>query len=423
MKALMLSHSDGGGGAGRASSRLLHAFRGQGIDAEMIVDFRTTQSPFVHRVPGPWKDARRRVRISIEEVPAYAARFPQPRLFSPAIATALSSRFINAQDADVVNLQWINFGFLSIAEIGRIDKPLTWSMHDMWPFTGGLNYDDDGPDARWRDGFTRPHPTPAHQWWDVDRWVWRRKLRHWRRPIHLIASSSWMASMAHDSPLTSSWPVTVIPNPVDTATYRPGSQHESRAARGIPHDAHLVAALFPKNLNDPRKGFDLFVEALEHLARSAPSMSRPIHVAIAGHDTPPSGATIAGLNTHWWGYLDDDASVDAYRASDVVVIPSRQDNSPQVATEAMACGTPVVAFDISGLPDFVHHERTGYLARPFDAGDLAHGIENILMSDTARRRVLSESARQQAEQAWSYAAVGEALSRLFEQVIEESRHQ
>ena len=415
MKVLMLSHSDGGGGAGRASYRLLQALGAHGVDATMRVDFKNTADP---RVIGPLskdRDTQRRTRITIEEIPAFISRFPQPRLFSPGIASAVSARAINASDADVVNLQWINFGFLSIKQIGAITKPLTWSMHDMWSFTGGLNYDSDEADARWRTGFISRQTPGPRQWWDVDRWVWRRKAKHWKRPITLIASSSWMASMAQTSPLTSSWPVTVIPNPVDTDTYRPGSRRESRDNLGIPQDVSVVTAFFPANLQDPRKGFDLFVEALEHLARS--STGRPIHVAIAGHGIPATAVNLAGLPTHWLGYLDDTASVAAYRASDVMVVPSRQDNSPQAATEALACGVPVVAFATSGLPDFIQHQRTGYLATPFDTRDLALGIQVIVESDSHRDE-LSDSARTRAEREWSYRAVALAHTDVFSQVID-----
>jgi len=418
MKALMLSHSDGGGGAGRASYRLLQAIGCAGVDVSMQVDFKNTDDP---RVLGPRSIDRnlgRRARITVEEIPAYVARFPQPRLFSPGLASAVSARSINASDADVVNLQWINFGFLSVRQIGAINKPLTWNMHDMWAFTGGLNYDDDSADARWREGFPSRQTPGAGQWWDVDRWVWRRKVRHWKRRIHLIASSSWMASLAQSSPLTCDWPVSVIPNPVDTSMYAPGSREAAREFLGLPNDASVVTAFFPGDLDDPRKGFDLFVDALHALADKTANSGRAIHIVIAGHTAPSAGADLAGFRTHWLGYLDDSRAIAAYRASDVMVVPSRRDNSPQAATEALACATPVVAFDVSGLPDFVEHEGTGYLATPFDAQDMANGIHQVLSRD-ALRRAMSAAAREHAEQRWSYAAVGAAHAELFARTIDE----
>jgi len=408
MKVLMLSHSDGGGGAGRASYRLLQSLDEAGVDAWMHVDFQNTSDPRVFRNPRALRDVARRMRITAEEIPAYIARFPEPRLFSPGITHAISARRINASDAHVVNLQWVNFGYLSTKEIGRITKPLTWSMHDMWAFTGGMNYTDDSPQARWRHDFKTPQPPEAKSWWDVDRWVWKRKRRQWQRPITLIASSSWMARLAAESPLTRKWPISVIPNPVDVDTYRPDSQPVARERLGIPKDAKAIIAFFPKNLQDPRKGFDLFLESLQHLGADS-----SIHVAVAGHSGPPSGIPLPDTPINWLGYLDDDSAIAAYRAADVVAVPSRQDNSPQTATEALSCGTPVVAFDSTGLPDFVQHLETGYLARAFDPQDFARGLA-LITNDPDLRGRMSRDARDRAVQQWSYTTVGQAHRDLFE---------
>jgi glycosyltransferase involved in cell wall biosynthesis len=411
MKALMLSHSDGGGGAGRASYRLLQALETAGVDARLHVDFKNSDDPRVFRNQGVFRDATRRLRITADEIPAYIARFPQPRLFSPGIVHAMSAKRINNSDADVVILQWVNFGYLSTRQIGLIRKPLTWSMHDMWAFTGGMNYADDSPDARWRHGFTSPPPPNERGWWDVDRWVWRRKSREWTHPITLIASSHWMAELAHASPLTRNWPVAVIPNAVDTQTYSPASQHEARIRLNVPLDEPVIAAFFPKNLEDSRKGFDLFLEALHHVATD----SSP-HVIIAGHDGPPAGLRMPDLTFQWLGFLDDAKAIDAYRSADVVAVPSRQDNSPQTATEALSCGTPVVAFDCTGLPDFVLHEQTGFLAQPFDTQGFAYGLTKLL-NDSGLRARLSASARETASDKWSYQSIGRAHRELFDFLI------
>jgi len=420
MKVLMLSHSDGGGGAGRASYRLLQALVDQGVDVSMDVDFRTTDDPRVVRTGSVARDARRRSRITLEEIFAYVSRFPEPRLFSPGLAGAISAKQINACDADVVNLQWINFGYLSIRTIGAITKPLTWNIHDMWALTGGMKYDSTEPTARWRKGFPTRELPGRGQWWDVDRWVWRRKVKHWRKPITLIASSSWMASLAQESPITSSWPVHVIPNPINTSLYRPGSPHAARESLGLPQEVELVTAFFPTDLHDSRKGFDLFVESLEHLARITEKSGRSIHVAIAGHKPPASNGDLAGLPTSWLGFLDDSKSIQAYQASDVTAVPSRQDNSPQTATESLSCGTPVVAFNTTGLPDFVEDGVTGYLAEPLNTEDFARGLDSVLR-DQARRDQMAHNAREVAEAQWSFAAVGSAHRDVFASVSHEYR--
>jgi glycosyltransferase involved in cell wall biosynthesis len=93
-----------------------------------------------------------------------------------------------------------------------------------------------------------------------------------------------------------------------------------------------------------------------------------------------------------------------YSAADVMVVPSRQDNLPNTAVEAHACGTPVVAFNVGGLPDIIEHHKTGWLAAPFDTDDLGLGIQWIL-SDRQRWQVLSKHARDNAVAKYSPSVV------------------
>jgi glycosyltransferase involved in cell wall biosynthesis len=118
------------------------------------------------------------------------------------------------------------------------------------------------------------------------------------------------------------------------------------------------------------------------------------------------------------GRLADDVSLALlYNACDLVVVPSRQENLPQAATEAQACGVPVVGFRCTGLPDAVLHDRTGYLAAPYDTVDLAYGIGSLL-ADPGRRQAMGEAARQRAEALWSPAVVSEGLLRIYREAVE-----
>ncbi len=417
MKSLLLSHSDGGGGAGRAAYRLQQALVAAGVDSRMHVDFKDSGDPRVTKNHGPFADAARRLRITIEEIPAVVARHPQPRLFAPGLMSAISARRINSSGADIINAHWTNFGYLSIGQIARITKPFVWSLHDMWAFTGGLNYAPDDAGARWRTGYRKDNRAPHEHGWDVERWVAGRKERVWTRPRHVITSSIWMSKLAAESALLAKWPVHVIPNAVDTQTYAPQSSLSARRRFGINPEASLVVVALPTRLDDPRKGFDLLKQALAHLVRSSQQVSA-VELAVVGHGQAPVDWPAGLPPTHWLGYLDDQGCVDAYNSADVVVVPSRQDNSPQTATEALSCGAAVVAFRVSGLPDFVAHGETGYLARPEDPRDLAAGIEWVL-ADAERRGAFADTARRRAVRLWSTAVVGHAHRQLFESIIEE----
>jgi len=129
-----------------------------------------------------------------------------------------------------------------------------------------------------------------------------------------------------------------------------------------------------------------------------------------------------GIPLHWMGRLSDEATLSLiYSAADLTVVPSRQENLPQTAIEAQACGCPVVAFNTGGIPDAVSDRETGYLARAFDTDDLAFGISWVL-ADEVRHARLSSAARERALQLWSPEVVVKKYLAVYEQAIAEAMH-
>ncbi|MEL0250293.1 MAG: glycosyltransferase, partial [Actinomycetota bacterium] len=233
----------------------------------------------------------RRVRLGIEQLADKIVRPRDARNFSAAASGALTPRLVRKTDASVVNVHWTGYGAASSAQMGRLNTPAVWTLHDMWTLGGGEHYYNPGDER-------------ANGSWVLD-----RKERHWRQPRLLITPSTWLREQAAKSPIVSHWPIRVIPNPLDT-----------RWPTGQPHP----------------------------------------HVAILGHERAPMSWTGLPFDTHWLGRTFDDEHIAlSYAAADVVVVPSRMDNLPQVATEAAACGRPVVAFDIGGLSDAVADRRSG----------------------------------------------------------------
>ena len=93
------------------------------------------------------------------------------------------------------------------------------------------------------------------------------------------------------------------------------------------------------------------------------------------------------------GFLKSDEQKSlAYSAADMFVMPSLQDNQPQTGLEAMACKTPVVAFESGGIPEYVIHGITGSLAKTGDVKDLAHQIDQLVLKESHRRQ-LGEQAQ------------------------------
>jgi glycosyltransferase involved in cell wall biosynthesis len=107
----------------------------------------------------------------------------------------------------------------------------------------------------------------------------------------------------------------------------------------------------------------------------------------------------------------DDTIAKIYNSADVFVAPSREDNLPNTVLEAMACGIPVVAFRIGGMPDMVEHHKTGYLAEPFDIASFARGIAYAL------NEVSPQEVRQRAERDYAIERQGTDYMAIYQKML------
>ncbi|NET35096.1 MAG: glycosyltransferase, partial [Cyanothece sp. SIO1E1] len=209
-------------------------------------------------------------------------------------------------------------------------------------------------------------------------------------------------------------PIEVIPNGLDIQTYKPANQKFARKLLNLPEEKRIVLFGAPGGTQDRRKGFHLLQSALKKLSCSGKNSQ--IEMAIFGAPEPNEPSEL-GFKTHYIGRLQDDASLAAlYSAADVMIVPSVQEAFGQTASESLACGTPVVAFDATGLRDIVDHGINGYLAEPYDSNGLAAGISWVL-GDQERYQKLRQSARQKAEQEFSLDVQAKRYSSIFSTLV------
>ena len=376
MNVVHLNYSDSIGGAARAAHRIHHAVRGVGVDSKLLVNRAVLSDPTVAgpaTAPGRLLGKVRRVLA----VPWQSLlKGGSPGLHSPACIPSRWAPRLNGSAADLAHLHWINCEMMSIADIGRLTKPVVWTLHDMWAFCGAEHYTDG---FRWREGYSATNRPPPESGFDLDRWTWRRKQRHWRRPMQIVTPSRWLADCVAQSALMGDWPVTVIPNPIDTKIWRPVDKLLARQKLKLPPDAPILLFGALGGDEDPRKGFDLLRDALQQLRGRINGLKLKGLELIVFGQLASTQETSLGFPIRHSGFLHDDERLRLlYSAADAVAVPSRLEAFGQTASEAHACGTPVVAFNTGGLADIVAHRQTGYLAAPFDVQDLAAGIEWVL---------------------------------------------
>ena len=396
MKPLIVSRSDLAGGAARAATRLALALREAGIGAEMLSAEKRSDYPWVIGRRSFKRDAKAIARSAVGTTLLRLQKPQDVNLRSINLLASRLDRTINSLPHDIVNLHWIGSEMLSIEAVGRITKPVVWTLHDMWGFAGAEHYTPDNVDARWRHGY----PPSVGGGLDLDRATWKRKYRAWRRPQHVICPSNWLAECVRASQLMATWPVHAIANPLDLAVFQPWPKALAREMLRLPANTPLLGFGAMGGTRDPRKGWDLLSAALQDVAKAGIGVE-----AVIFGQSRPTVAIDVPMPTHWVGHLSDDVALALlYSAVDAVVVPSRQDNLPQTATEPQACGCPVVAFDTGGLRDAVAHGETGLLAAPFDTGVLARHLI-ALLGDADLRTRQGEAARARAERLWDTATL------------------
>jgi glycosyltransferase involved in cell wall biosynthesis len=411
MRVLHVSTYDGNSGAARAAHSLHSALRSIDVDSQMLVASSSSGDPTVSGLKLS-TNLRWRVSQRMDRSLWDLQKSQNTSWRSPAHFGVLNARLINQSSADVVNLHWITNGFLSIKQIGMIEKPIVWSMYDMWTFCGTEHYGRDTPDARWRSGYSHTNRLTGETGLDIDRIAWAKKMKYWNRRMHMAPASSWLEDRVCASAIGSllEWEVTRISHVIDTTVFSPMDKIATRAEFSLPSGAPLIVFLASGGVQDQRKGWDLLDDALTQLRPIVPN----VEVVIAG-PTPSGFRTSSGTPVHLVGEVVGSEKLRAlYAAANVVAVPSREDTMPLTAMEAQACGAPVVAFRIGGLPDIVDHQVTGYLAEPFDPGDLAAGLAAMLVGTETP---VAERARDRAVRLWSPNVVAGRYTELYQTAI------
>lgn len=394
------------GGAGIAAKRIHEAVAASGAESRII--YRDDR-------PGLISAWRRYTVCSVSRclrkiMDLRFDSFDHPGCYghSESLFPFASAASVNALDADVIHLHWINGDFLSVGELGKIRKPVVWTLHDNWAYCGNEFYTEH---FRYRDGYTDSTRPDGEKGPDFSRIVWEQKKANWKNfhPM-FVSPSQWNANRLTESLLFQNVPCGVIRNPLDLKIFSPGDRTAAR--RKFTLDPNRPTLLFgAERADNPLKGVDLLAAALKILFCRIPADCLQLLCFGAGKPEMDSPYPVIYAGT----VNGDAAMAELYRAADILVCPSRMDNHPGVCTEAMACGVPAVAFRTAGLPEIIADPDS--LAEPFDPESLAEAIIRTL----GKRDSLSVQARQYAEKNCAPASIGAQYLEVYDRALQASR--
>lgn len=405
MRVLIVNTSERIGGAAIAANRLKEALNNNGIKAKMLVRDKQTDQISVVPLDKSWLHA---VKFVWERFCIWMANgFHKHRLFEQDLANVGTdiTDLPEFKEADVIHLHWINQGFLSldnIAKIVRSGKPIVWTMHDMWPFTGTCHYAGDCQNYK-QECHHCPILYSGGSLSDISNQVFKKKAKLFAQAhIHFVACSQWLEGLARESRLLVGQEICNIPNAINTHMFHPKSKEAARLNLHLPLDKKLL--LFGSlKITDKRKGVDYLVEACRWIQEKYADIRDELAIVTMGHEGD-AYQSLFPFPVYSLNYVSQERElVEVYNAVDLYVTPSLQDNLPNTIVEAMACGIPCVGFQVGGIPQMIDHLHNGYVAEYKNARDFANGIHWALVEDDYK--TLSEWAVRKAVNTYSESHV------------------
>lgn len=409
MKILIVNSSDIYGGAARAAYRLHKALLKVGIDSQMLVKDKKSNDITVLGPVSFWHKAISKISAYFDSLPIKLYKKRSKKLFSPSWFKLNNTiRTINKLNPDIVHIHWICDGMMTIEDIARIKAPIIWSLHDMWAFTAGSHYCNcDG--YKVSKGYCRALNSNIK--YDISRRIFKRKHKTYAKKadITIVGLSKWINECSKSSELLKDKKHFNIPNPIDTNIFKPFNKSYARNLWNLPKDKKLVLFGAMNATSDPRKGFKYLKDAMKKVSNDN------IELIIFGSNKPENPPDL-GYKIHYTGELMDDISlVTLYSSVDLMVAPSLQENLSNAIMESIACGTPVIGFDIGGNSDMIEHKKNGYLAKPFESNDLAQGIEWILNANNYNE--LCINARDKVTKEFDNTIVAQKYLNLYSEIL------
>lgn len=436
MKVLAVNTNDSHGGAARAAVRIMHGVQQHGVETQILVKEKHSVDSSVISLQQFLPNSKlyhlidwvgQKLKNKYYHLLWHPYRKTKKNVFiSDSRGTCLGGA-LQKLDYDILHLHWINQRFIKLQDLPK-DKPIVWTLHDSWPFCGVCHYFLDCDRYQSHCGDCPMLHSGKEK--DLAYHIFEEKMRAYRDlNLHIVTPSRWLGDWAKQSALFGRFPVTVIPNCLDTDVYRPLTEQEmdERLIFAIEQNSALHAvkraagekAAKPMLLygamnaaTDRIKGFASLLSALQTLDEQG----FEANLVVFGASESDLPMQFEHIQVHFIGYVSDtDLLVTLYNLADVMVVPSLTENLSCAIMESLSCATPVCCFAIGGNGDMVEHQVNGYLAREKDAADLAKGIRWCL--DNNKDGALSQAAHQKVMENYTIEMVGELYAELYEAIL------
>jgi len=362
---MLISHNNFAGGAARAAARL-YACLSNNREIEFHVARKASDDPKIKEL----KIFRRFLSVLATRLDLFICKLIEPsnkEWQTAAYFGAITARSINKSNLSIINLHWLGHGLISLRQIKKIKKPIVWTLHDEWILNPISHYSETLTKSKSRSKFVKYVSFKLK-----NNRIKLKKRIVMQNNVYLVCLNSEI-----ERKIKTQFPkkknIYSIANPVNLQDFYP--QIDSGLRLRFNLQPNIPIALFLGGEKDPRKGWDLLIEA----TRYCKSSFALIVITSADMSKLEINSKIKIIEQNRIESVDELRRL--YSLVNVVIVPSRVEGLPQTATEAISCGTPVVGFSIGGLIDIVHDDKTGFLAETYNVKNLGYLIDRILKLD------------------------------------------
>jgi len=414
MKILHISTYYNKGGAAIAAKRLHEGLLKIGADSTFYSYYKpninvTAKNVIWHSLPNKIKSAK-----IILENKLKLLKYPEHKKFGQYSANYLPSFILPVkiiEKFDIINFHWINAGFINIKELKKLKgKKIFWTLHDMWAFTGGCHYNEDC------EKFTssccncpilNSNKASDHAF---DQFELKKEI-YAELDLEIVTPSKWLYHEAKRSGLFGNRKIHLIPYGLDTEIFIPQNKNKLRSELGIEQNTFTI--LFNSaNIYEKRKGVYYLIKSLQQL-----SSDISFQIILIGTANDEVKNELKNQKVYYIGSISSEILISKYYAlSDVFVIPSLQDNLPNTMLEAIACGAPVVGFNIGGIPDTVIDGYTGNLVKLGDINELISKIKFFSDIDNIIYEKYRSNCRKFALEKYSLNVQANNYNKIYQQV-------
>lgn len=394
MKLKIISYSSSKGGAAKAAKNFLYLVNDElHYQAELVSVFGTLRCNKFDRASTSsiiWHYAK----MLVSRFFTYFERSHHVVKYS---LNLFSSNYVirkldySSTEKEIIHLNWINNDTLSLRTLNKLfnnpNKKVLLTLHDEWFYCSTEHYTEFN-ESKFIAGYDNQRI--------INRYVYNLKKKLNYDNVIITVPSRWLYERAKSSYLLRNANIHILPNYIDTEIFI--ELRELRRDRyqelGIAEDSFIIGFGAVNGSSNPLKGFDLLTEALKKIADSSVVKNKIVLLTFGASNIDKRVASLGCKIINMGFIASSNEMAKVYNLIDVMIVPSRAESFGQVAAESLACQTPVIAFNYSGVKDIVVHKRNGLLAEPFSVESLTDNIKQFMSMSIEERSIYGENGRQ-----------------------------